>query len=271
MGDSVDDSVCVRKDPQTEINFGNGTAVGGLPFRIEMSFGSPPAKADITPEWQPTGSGSFYVYVHRDSANQIFYVGKGTGQRAWSEDRHPLWHKYVTERSDGKFTVQIVSYHQSSDAAEQAESALISRYGSQLVNWFNNGRQFDYGASERFHAARNATRVFFSETKALEAIDQAQAVDRYKQAMVQMFDYKSIVMERGLIAELMDDGTHFTAGDPPILDRLTLCLSRLGRWGELKAVVDDFLTRFPMVADSHWMQPMIKRRDRANSHLVSKQ
>ena len=29
----------------------------------------------------------YYVYAHLDSSGQIFYVGKGTGRRAWSTDR----------------------------------------------------------------------------------------------------------------------------------------------------------------------------------------
>ena len=40
----------------------------------------------------------FYVYAHRDNKGAIFYIGKGTGKRAWSQDRHPVWHRYVKER-----------------------------------------------------------------------------------------------------------------------------------------------------------------------------
>jgi hypothetical protein len=265
----VDDPVCTPKETKSATTYGSDAEVCGLTTPV-TSHGQLPGETDIPPGRQPTGTGCYYVYVHRDAAGQIFYVGKGTALRAWSDDRHPLWHKYVAKRSGGKFTVQIVSYHEDSDEAEEVEGALISRYGTQIVNWFNNGRKFDYAAIERFHAARNATRLFVAETKALELIDQAKAVERYQQAMIRIFEYKNIVMERGLIADLMDDGTHYTTGDPPVLDRLTLCLSRLGRWDELKAVVDDFLTRFPMVADSRWMRPMIKRRNRANDHLGSK-
>jgi hypothetical protein len=217
----------------------------------------------IPSESQPAGIGRFYVYVHLDSRGQIFYVGKGTGGRAWSEERHPLWHKYVDERSGGTYTVEIVSYHEGSDEAEDVEATLIRRYGRQIVNWQNDGRQFDYEACERFHSARNALRLFVRETKPLESSDPVQAVERYKQALLRMYDYKSIVMERGLIAELMDDGTHYTCGDPPVLDRLTLCLYRLARWAELRASVDDFLVRYPMVVEHHWIQPILKRREKA--------
>ena len=34
-----------------------------------------------------------YVYAHRDAKGVPFYIGKGIGRRAWSQDRHPLWHR----------------------------------------------------------------------------------------------------------------------------------------------------------------------------------
>ena len=50
----------------------------------------------------------FYVYVHRDLEGNIFYVGKGCGQRAMSTDRHPVWTRYVEERLAGKYNVEVL-------------------------------------------------------------------------------------------------------------------------------------------------------------------
>lgn len=50
----------------------------------------------------------FYVYVHRDQRGSIFYVGKGKGDRAWSTDRHPIWHRYVETRLGGHYSVEII-------------------------------------------------------------------------------------------------------------------------------------------------------------------
>jgi len=52
-----------------------------------------------------------------------------------------------------------------------------------------------------------------------------------------------------------------------ILDRLTLCLDRLGRGRELNEVVDDFLRRFPQAAGLAMMQPVLKRRERAKRKI----
>ena len=243
----------------------------GLEFKagkIVARFGPPPSDTPVELDQKPTGTGKFYVYVHRDPSGQIFYVGKGTGRRAWSDQRHSVWHKYVQERCGGTYTVQIVSYHERSDDAEQSEGRLISRYGKQLVNWDNSERQFDYPALERFHAAGNANRAFVAETKPLERTDMEQAVERYKQAMLRMYEYESITLERGLIPEMISGSFQCGGGGINILDRLTLCLDRLGHDRELNEAVDDFLRRFPQAAGLGMMQPILKRRERAKRKMA---
>lgn len=71
----------------------------------------------------------FYVYVHRDTAGNLFYVGKGTGQRAWSKSRHKIWHKYVDDRLGGRYEVEIYRDNLSEIEAERIEEDLIERYG----------------------------------------------------------------------------------------------------------------------------------------------
>ena len=241
---------------------GSRVPIASIGIKFTVRHGSEPS-APVEIDQEPTGTGKLYVYVHRNPGGEIFYVGKGTGRRAWSTVRHSVWHKYVNERCAGKYTVQIVSYHGTNDEAEEAEDRLTSRYGEQLVNWINPGRQFDYPALARFHAARNANRLFVAETKPLESANLEQAIERYKQAMLAMYEYESITLERGLIAELSGDTYQCGGGGINILDRLTLCLYRLGRVRELNEAVDDFLTRFPQATELAMMQPVLKRRVRA--------
>jgi len=80
------------------------------------------------------GRRDFYVYVHRDRNGQVFYVGKGTGRRAWSKDRNALWHRYVETRSGGEYTVEILREGLPEREAEQFESELIMEHGEHLVN-----------------------------------------------------------------------------------------------------------------------------------------
>ena len=184
----------------------------------------------------------YYVYFHRDKAGSIFYIGKGTKRRADSLDRHPAWKKYVAERLLGEYTVEIHADGLTEEQAEDLEWSLICQYGEQLINWFNPGRAFDYQALEQFHALRDKNRAFVAATKQYEASDPQLAVERYSQALKAMREYESITLERGLVAEM---GIGPNWGDPNILDRLTLCLSKLGRLEEAIAVTDSYFRDFP--------------------------
>jgi hypothetical protein len=188
----------------------------------------------------------FYVYFHRDGCGRVFYVGKGTGQRAWSMDRHPAWTKYVTERLNGVYQVEIYRGGLTESEAEDLESSLIARHGKQLINWINPGREFDYQGLERYHKLRNENRQFVVETHALERVDPATAVSRYRQALSAMREYEAITLERGLVAEM---GVGPNWGDPNILDRLTLCLIGLG---QIEAAIEEagkYFADFPTAAN----------------------
>lgn len=145
---------------------------------------------------------NYYVYFHRDNSGKIFYVGKGTDRRAWSKDRHAIWLKYVDERLNGNYSVDIFKDGLTEQEAEELEDEKTEEYGEQLVNWINPSRNFDYQALEEFHHKRDANRLFVEETRKIEAADPASAIDRYFTALNRMREYESLTLETGLIAEL---------------------------------------------------------------------
>jgi len=72
-------------------------------------------------------SGSFYVYRHI-KGGVVFYVGKGSGPRAWDAgrlSRNPYWWEFV-ESIKHDYEVQIVAAGLSEDEALAIESALIN-------------------------------------------------------------------------------------------------------------------------------------------------
>ena len=77
----------------------------------------------------------FYVYFHRrTSDNTIFYVGKGTGKRAWSKDNRGQ--EWYTE-SDSGFTVEIVKNNLSNTEALALENELINTIPN-LINCYSS-------------------------------------------------------------------------------------------------------------------------------------
>jgi hypothetical protein len=206
----------------------------------------------------------FYVYFHRDNAGNIFYVGKGTGHRARSKDRHTIWKKYVNEHLDGRYSVEIYKDGLTEKEAEELEESLIEEYGEQLVNWINPGRQFDYQALEEYHRLRDANRRFVEETKAIEAIDLSVAVERYFIALQRMREYESITLERGIVAEL---GGGSDWGDPNILDRLTLCLQKQSRYAEMIEEAERYFSEFPSAKEMSIGKRIVKRVEKVRSKL----
>jgi hypothetical protein len=81
----------------------------------------------------------FYVYLHRRATDgRVFYVGKGSGVRAWSKDkRSQHWISVVKKHG---ITVEIFIEGLQEWAAFEFESDLISMYGRQnLCNMTDGG------------------------------------------------------------------------------------------------------------------------------------
>jgi hypothetical protein len=146
------------------------------------------------------------------------------------------------ERLNGAYNVEIHREGLTEAEAEDLEASLIAEFGKQLINWINPCREFDYQALDRFHEMRDANRQFVAETWPLEKTDPIQAIARYRKALVTMREYEAITKERGLVAEM---GIGPDWGDPNILDRLTLCLIKVGQIQEAVNESEKYFSDFP--------------------------
>lgn len=207
-----------------------------------------------------------YVYAHLGPGRVPFYIGKGTGTRAWSTDRDAQWHRFVRTRCDSAYEIVILAEDLGEEDALDLEGDLIAKHGKTLTNWINPGRQFDYAALDRFHKLRDANTSFISATRPLETSDPEAAVERYRQAIDQMHEYCAITYETGLVAELRNEIGHPAHGDIAALDRLTLVFRKLGRYAEIAEAVDAYFERYPSwVAPNH---TVVKRRAEAGAILA---
>jgi hypothetical protein len=189
----------------------------------------------------------YYVYAHADAAGNYFYVGQGTGRRAWSKDRHPLWRRYVEKHLGGKFSVVILQDDLTQQQSLELEAEWMDQCGSQLVNWSNVQRGDNIEESQRIVALRDATRALILEGKAREKISLDEAVALYLRAIEGIKEYASSSGIGGLVGQLEREEREEEGqrGEIEAIDRLTRCLSRLGRKEDAAAYAKSYFALYP--------------------------
>jgi len=205
-----------------------------LGIGIDIGFDDGKEKKPLVPrngvdQKSPKG---FYVYAHCDKQGHVFYIGKGTDKRAWSKHRHPLWVRYVEKHLDGKFHVRILADNLTSEVAEELEAEFIAQYGDSLVNWFNMARSLDLETLDKYHKLRDANRTLIQKARTVEKEDIDSAVRLYIKAIEDTRAYAFMCFEeKGLVGQLLEEEAAELGkkGELEALDRLTLCLIRLGK------------------------------------------
>ena len=189
---------------------------------------------------QPCKPGRFYVYVHKDAEGTVFYVGKGTGDRAYSRDRPPEWNEYVSKKSGGKFSVEIVRDRISEDDALQVEDAVMAECAATIINRVNMHAPYDAAKMMAY------TEALRSYDKGLErAVDLGkagkldQAVAEFEAAYVRYFDViKNYDYDLGGRQGLASTGFNFHPH--ALADRYTKALAQAGRHSELVAFAERY-------------------------------
>jgi hypothetical protein len=79
-----------------------------------------------------------YVYCWCDAQDNVFYVGKGYGNRAWAEDGHDHALRYANHFLGGQYSVHVLCDQLTDDKAFEIEEALIRLFGNAFTNWVNS-------------------------------------------------------------------------------------------------------------------------------------
>jgi hypothetical protein len=225
--------------------FGFGVSREGMYVELRLSE-EPPQRLEPSTTVSQTSPKRSYVYGHYDERGVPFYIGEGTGRRAWEGERHPLWGRYVQTHLRGKYSVVILVDDLTSIQAEEAESEWIAQESETLVNWVNLGRKTDFKALDRYHSLRNTNRQLAASAREMEKSHPEEAIRLYYQALASIEPYATIQAEGGLLGQLIDEerAEFGMTGDLSVLDRLTLCLVRAGRGPEAATVSVQYFSKY---------------------------
>lgn len=238
----------------------------------------------------------FYVYAHIDWEGKVFYIGKGTGERAWSTTRDHIWKRYVSERTFDIYSVEILEEDLTESEALSLEERLITEYRQQLVNW--QGGTFDdpgpglgeslglyppenplsrramderaaaiFDLSRKYQALRAEARALAARAKDLQATNPEAALSLSARAFELERDYTAIHVPHPvpLVEDLMLPSS---CGDIPILHRHIQILKKLGRFADIVDAVDAYLAVHPDDRDRKAMQPILANRAAALARLA---
>jgi HIRAN domain-containing protein len=118
----------------------------------------------------------------------------------------------------------------------------VARAQGVRLSSYDSEHRPDYDAIAKYHALRKANESFIAQTKPLEIDDPEEAVCRYRKALQAMREHEAFAAERAVFPGHVSASQH---RDVNILDRLTLCLIKIGRPAEAILEADHYFTDFP--------------------------
>ena len=205
----------------------------------------------------------FYVYTHTDPEGRVFYVGKGQKTRAWDKtSRGNLWLRYI-ERFDGKYQIDIVKEGLEEDEALWLEEDLMRKFGGQLTNWENLGRNADFKGYERYWELRKVIEHLLVEAKEYEDCNLEKAIEIYRQALEHMKESELLregELFTGITAELYKTMmAEIRYGNIKILDYLITCLIKLNKHEEVISEINLYIEAFPNVIHKNSFKKIMRK------------
>jgi hypothetical protein len=158
------------------------------------------------------------------------------------------WYRYVETHLAGQYDVLILHDDLSEQEALELENDWMSQCDAdKLVNWVNLARKGDWEALDRFHQLRDANRSLMEKTQEVEKGDIQGAVPMY----IEVINAAEEKAEKGL------------SGYMYALNRLTICLVKLGRPKEALRQTEDYLEKYRADAEYPSVEKIRKRIDKA--------
>lgn len=182
----------------------------------------------------------YYVYVHETMSGEVFYVGKGTGDRAWRKGRDLNWDLYVERHLRNEYKVRIVLENLSENQALIEEETLMARYGDKLVNRQNMSRGLDIEALNTRNKIEDQRKN--AELSAELSDNPNDKADYFIKALGLHKQSANTVFENGLLGKLLAERP---IGNINLLDKTIRSLVSANRKDQAKFILDQYFLDYP--------------------------
>jgi hypothetical protein len=122
----------------------------------------------------------------------------------------------------------------------------------------------DFEAAGEYNRLNHDNRMFVKETRAFERSDPTEAVVRYRRALATLSKCRELAHAKGLAAY----GFQPNQTDAIPIDRLTVCLLKMGQAEEAATDLENFIDEFPHTRDMRLLRTARERIDRARRAIV---
>ena len=191
---------------------------------------------------EPCKSVRHYVYVHKAQDGTVFYVGEGTGDRAYSKNRHPEWYYYVEKILNNQCNVEIIRDGISEEDALRIEDELLAKHAATVINTVNMYAPVD---SQKLIDYSDAIRAYSDYFKLAQRLDaegkNEEAIEKYETAYIlyakamSLNDYNQGA--RNLLPKPRYAPTQFA-------DRFSKCLAKSGLHSYIVTFVERFFSDY---------------------------
>ena len=203
------------------------------------------------------------VYLHKKINGEIYFVGIDFPDLRFSKNPPFYWKEYTENELQGKYEVELLVENVSKEVASEIKERVLELYADDLINTVNFNRKFDL---EKFEVYSSALKTY--ETLKALAIFNEKNGDTQSAAGGYMNAYAAYI--KAMNSRNYDAGEQYLkAHSPPppsqLVDRLSLCLLKLGRNRELVDFGARYLSYFTRKTRTTGELAFLKRVAKAES------
>lgn len=200
-----------------------------------------------------------YLWFHVDDTGDPFYAGRGRGATAWDHYGGVAWEWFVRERLHGSYRVAILATGLDEPQSEALLAQVLETYGPYLLKQANEHRGMNYKALDAYHTAKARVRPFYEQ---VANADPSQRLELALQAQRLQYDLDMRSSETGRFGEVLAHMGAFQDVDQFFIPYIVEGLMEVGRVGEAKDALAEYLQRAPRLATAKKIQRLQKIVDR---------